>query len=123
MSFFKRKKDEEPAVSVSSSKKKTTKPDDKKTKDSILLKVLVTEKIARLGDKGVYAFGVSNFATKISVAKAIKARYGVLPRSVRMMNVRGKYVRYGRSEGRRADWKKAMVFLKEGDRIDVHEGV
>lgn len=140
MAFFHRKKKEDlHAVAAAPEKSEEKKAPVKKAapagssgkKDSakevfaasILVKPLVTEKVARLGSEGVYAFRVADKATKVTVRQAIKARYGIEPRRVNTVWVLGKVVRFGRSEGKRSDWKKAVVFLKKGDHIDVHEGV
>lgn len=73
--------------------------------------------------EGKYAFAVSPEANKILVKKAVSAVYGVNVKNVTMMNVLGKSIRYGRQLGKRKDWKKAIVTLKEGEKIEVYEGV
>lgn len=88
----------------------------------IIVRPLSTEKLARQGE-GVYGFRVALSATKISVMQAVHALYGVRPARVHMMNKIGKQVRYGRQQGRHADWKKAIVYLKKGEHMDVHTGV
>lgn len=88
----------------------------------VILRPLSTEKLARMGE-GVYGFRVALTATKVSVAQALHALYGVRPARVNVVNGLGKTVRYGRTEGRHSDWKKAIVFLKKGVHIDVHAGV
>jgi large subunit ribosomal protein L23 len=88
----------------------------------VVVRPLSTEKLARLGE-GVYGFRVALTSTKVSIAQAVHALYGVRPVRVNVVNGLGKAVRYGRTEGRHADWKKAIVFLKKGEHIDVHAGV
>jgi len=88
-----------------------------------LLHPHVTEKAATLASQGVYVFVVNKKATRIDVGAAVKAIYGVQPKSVRVINMDGKSVRFGRFNGRRSDWKKAMVTLPKGATIDVHQGV
>ncbi|MBN1778694.1 MAG: 50S ribosomal protein L23 [Candidatus Buchananbacteria bacterium] len=89
----------------------------------VLVKPLVTEKAAEMGAHGKYAFVVNPTMNKIEIKKAIRSVYHVDPVNVRIINVLGKSVRYGRSLGRRKDWKKAIVTLKPGDKIEIYEGV
>lgn len=88
-----------------------------------LLHPHITEKAADLASRGVYVFVVNKKATRVDVGAAVKAIYGVQPTSVRVINMDGKRVRFGRFNGRRSDWKKAMVTLPTGTTIDVHQGV
>jgi large subunit ribosomal protein L23 len=60
---------------------------------------------------------------KVEVKKAIRVIYKVDPVSVNIANFSGKKVRYGRRSGKTKDWKKAIVTLKSGDKIQVYEGV
>ncbi|MBI2415701.1 MAG: 50S ribosomal protein L23 [Candidatus Kerfeldbacteria bacterium] len=83
---------------------------------TVLLGPVITEKATQTG---VYYFKVAGSATRNEVKKAIKQLYGKTPRRVNIMNVTGKVVRFGRSVGRRANWKKAIVYLAKGDTIDV----
>ena len=89
----------------------------------VLIKPLITEKASSLGMYSQYAFEVAANANKIEVKKAIKKVYGVDPIKVNMMNISGKDVRYGRTEGRTKDWKKAIVTLAPGQKIDIQEGL
>lgn len=86
----------------------------------ILLKPLITEKTAMQQMKSnQYSFSVAAGATKVDVARAIKDLYGVKPTKVRMVNVEGKMVRYGRSTGREKTLRKAIVTLKQGETISL----
>jgi len=89
----------------------------------IVLRPLVTEKAAIVAHGGQYTFVVETGANRVQVKSAIKAMYGILPESVNIMRMRGKVVRFGRSNGQRASWKKAVVTLPKGKTIDVYEGV
>lgn len=89
----------------------------------ILMKPLITEKISSVSSMGKYAFLISSDANKPMVKKAITALYGVNVKNVRIINVIGKKVRYGRSYGQRSDWKKAIVTLAPGEKIEIYEGV
>lgn len=91
--------------------------------DKILVRPLVTEKAAIAGAHNQYGFIVAKNATKTGIKKAIEAIYGVKPVAVNVINVSGKNVRFGRSLGRRSDYKKALVTLPQGKTINIHEGV
>ncbi|MCK5415946.1 50S ribosomal protein L23 [Candidatus Parcubacteria bacterium] len=89
----------------------------------ILIKPLVTEKVAKETELGKYVFEVSVDANKVEVSKAIKEVYGMKAVKVNIVNMEGKRKRLGRSSGRRKDWKKAIVTLEKGKKINVYEGV
>ncbi len=91
--------------------------------ESLIVRPLVTEKTAILASQNTYVFVVSSKANKVSVASSIKTMYGIRPASVNIQNVRGKRVRFGKIQGRRKGWKKAIVTLPKGKTIDVYEGV
>jgi large subunit ribosomal protein L23 len=89
----------------------------------ILVKPLVTEKMTALQDEhNQYAFEVSPRANKIEIAHAIQKKFNVKVVSVRTVNLRGKsktqLTKRGRFQGETAAWKKAIVTLKEGEKID-----
>ncbi|NQV12371.1 50S ribosomal protein L23 [Candidatus Uhrbacteria bacterium] len=114
-----------PAVKATAKKKPAAKKVAKSTGNAyrVLLRPLATEKSAGLATDGVYLFEVARGSDKVEVRDAIKALYGVTPRRVNIMNRKGKAVRFGRTLGRRKDWRAAYVFLKKGEHIDLHEGV
>lgn len=89
----------------------------------VLVKPLVTEKAAFIGQYGQYIFEVSCKANKIEVAKAIESIYGVRPISINIIRTRGKQVRYGKTLGQTKKRKKAVITLKPGEKIEIHEGV
>lgn len=91
--------------------------------NAVLIRPLISERSATAESFGAYTFVVANSATKHAVREAIFSTYGVRPIKVRVMNVEGKILRSGKHEGRRSDWKKAIVTLKKGDSIHIHEGV
>jgi len=68
-----------------------------------------------------YYFEVAPEANKLEVKQAVEHYFGVKVTQVRTMNYRGKVKRMGRFAGKRADWKKAVVTLAEGDTIDLFE--
>ncbi len=89
----------------------------------VLVKPLITEKAANLGAENKYVFEVSTSANKIEIAKAINEVYGIMPVNVNVINVQGKKVRSGRLQGKRKNWKKAIVMLPKGKTINIYEGV
>ena len=70
-----------------------------------------------------YSFLVSPKANKFQIAQAVNELYGVKPISVNIGHIPGKVVRFGRSMGRRSDYKKAIVTLEKGKTIVLHENV
>jgi large subunit ribosomal protein L23 len=87
---------------------------------SVLKRPLFTEKNDRLKEKfNKYAFEVEMKANKVEIRQAVERIFGVTVVKVNTMRVHGKVKRRGRSEGRRPDWKKAIVTLKEGDTIPI----
>jgi len=84
---------------------------------AIIDTILITERSMDLKDQGKYVFKVSTSATKIDIARAIKDIYGVVVKSVNVMNRKGKPKRLGRGAakmGRRVDVRRAVVTLSEG---------
>lgn len=90
---------------------------------STILRPLITEKAAHAQAAGKYTFVVDAGCSKTEVVNAIKNMYDVTPVRVNMTNVQGKYIRFGRSLGRRSDFKKAIVTLPKGKTLTIHEGV
>ena len=92
----------------------------------IIRRPLVTEKSTILRDAGqnVIVFEVDPKANKVEVKDAIEKLFKVKVADVRLFNVRGKVKRMGRYAGKRRDWRKAYVRLKEGEKApDFIEGV
>lgn len=90
----------------------------------VVLKPLLTEKGTRLKEEGnQYLFQVAKTANKVEIKQAIEQLFKVTVLDVRTARVRGKVKRLGRFQGRRPDWKKAIATLKEGDLIEMYEGV
>lgn len=83
----------------------------------------VSEKAARLTEGRVYVFDVSVMAEKIAIKKAVESLYHVNVAGVRTIRHAGKPVYRGRRAGARSAWKKALVTLAEGQKIDLYEGV
>ncbi|HEX9986685.1 MAG TPA: 50S ribosomal protein L23 [Thermoanaerobaculia bacterium] len=94
--------------------------------NQIIRRPLVTEKSTILRESGanVISFEVDPKANKIQVKSAVEELFKVKVEEVRLFNVRGKMKRMGRWVGKRRDWRKAYVRLKEGERApDFVEGV
>jgi large subunit ribosomal protein L23 len=96
------------------------------SKRHILIRPLFTEKISRLQDaENKYAFEVDRSANKIEIRSEIERKFDVKVVNIQTMTVRGKLrhqlTRRGRFFGRRPDWKKAVVTLAEGDKLDLFE--
>jgi len=88
----------------------------------VILEPVVTEKSTReRQEKNQFAFVVARDATKIEIRNAVEKLFNVGVLSVRTMNVEGKMKRLGRFQGRRSSWKKAIVTLREGQKIEFFE--
>ena len=85
--------------------------------DAILAPV-ITEKSTLLSEDGKVVFHVPLSATKTEIKDAIEALFNVKVKSVRTLNVKGKTKNFGRTVGKRNDWKKAYVALESGHDID-----
>ena len=94
-----------------------------KEAQKIIQRPMITEKSTRQKDESrQYVFEVQRDANKIEIQSAVERLFKVKVLQVRTSNVLGKVKRLGRRFGKRPDWKKAVVTLKEGDRIDFFEG-
>ncbi len=93
----------------------------------IIYRPIVTEKSTQLQDKGIYAFEVDPNANKIEIARAVQKKFNVTVENVRTMNYKGKtktqLTRRGRFTGKTSHFKKAVVTLKTGDKIDFFENI
>ena len=83
-----------------------------------LVRPQLSEKANMLAGKNKYVFRVSPAANKPEIKKAIENVYEVHVKSVNIINISGKSRRYGRATGRTKSWKKAVVTLHEGERIE-----
>ncbi len=88
-----------------------------------IIRPLVTEKSTQQKEgNNQYVFEVQRDANKVEIQYAVERLFKVKVAQVRTVNVLGKLKRLGRKYGKRPDWKKAIVTLKEGSRIDFFEG-
>lgn len=88
-----------------------------------LLRPIVSEKTAHQADSGVVVFEVAMDANRVAVRQAFNEIFGVIPKKVNIIRVRGKKKRLGLTIGKRSDYKKALIYLPEGKTVDVFEGV
>ncbi len=85
----------------------------------IILKPVISEKTTVAADKHrQIVFQVLPDAGKAEIKRAVETLFEVKVRSVQVVNVRGKVKRFGRTPGKRSNWKKAYVRLHEGHDID-----
>jgi len=109
---------------------------------AIIIKPIVTEKMTKVTEASsrprkkkdasapvncVYGFFVAPAANKIQIKKAVEEKFGVTVLSVNTINYLGKtksrYTKKGLQVGKKSDFKKAIVTLKEGDQIDFYSNI
>lgn len=88
----------------------------------VLRRPLITEKNTALGEQNKYSFEVAKDANKIQIRQAVEALFNVDVTAVNTSNVRGKMRRVRQSRGMTRSWKKAVVTLRPGQRIDIFGG-
>lgn len=99
------------------------------TVDQVIIKPLITEKNTDLMEIDQYTFEVATVANKIQIREAVEKLFNVRVKAVNTMNVKGsrrsRAIRRGsgRIHGQERSWKKAVVTLFPGQRIDVFEQV
>ena len=85
---------------------------------SVIRRPLVTEKTTILREDGrTLVLQVAADANKVQIRHAVEQLFGSMVAAVRTTSVRGKLKRQGRFAGRRPDWKKAYVRLREGEKL------
>jgi large subunit ribosomal protein L23 len=89
----------------------------------VLRRPLITEKNAALQAQGKYAFEVAGEANKPQIKQAVEKAFKVKVTAVNVITVPGKTRRVGRRQVLTQSWKKAVVSLKPGDKIEFFEGV
>ena len=90
------------------------------TNEEVIKRVLLTEKGTKISVENRYLLEVSPSARKPQIAEAVEKKFGVHVLAVRTMNVKGatRYVRGTRRQTVEPTWKKAIVTLKDGERIE-----
>ena len=91
----------------------------KKHQVEVIKRPRITEKATVKSGENQYVFEVTESATKASVAKSIEAMYKVKPVKVNIVNVKSKRVFVRGKVGKKNSFKKAYVFLKKGDKLDI----
>jgi large subunit ribosomal protein L23 len=90
----------------------------------IIIRPVVTEKTSiQKEDFNQVSFEVDRRANRVEIRRAIEQIFKVRVADVKTMQVKGKVKQRGRIVGKRKDWKKAIVKLMPGERIDFFEGV
>jgi large subunit ribosomal protein L23 len=88
----------------------------------VIVRPVVSEKSYALMSEGKYTFRVHDRAHKLQIAQAVEEIFGVRVRTVRTSTVKSKPKRRGLNSGRSRSWKKAVVQLAPGERIELFEG-
>lgn len=89
----------------------------------VLIRPIVSEKTTDLMADNKYTFVVALNATKVQVRQAVEQIFNVKVQDVNTIRVMGKTKRMGKTQGKRPDYKKAIVKLAPGERIEFFEGV
>ena len=90
-----------------------------KTSYDVLKNILRTEKGSNLLADNKYLFSVSVDSNKVQIKQAVEDVYNVKVTKVNTIKVQGKWKRLRYKEGKTPDWKKAIVTLKQGDKIEI----
>jgi large subunit ribosomal protein L23 len=85
----------------------------------VIIKPHVAEKSTNLNEKGIYVFKVAEKANKTMIKLAVKETYGVAPRKINIVNIPPKKIFLRRREGVKSGFKKAVIFLKKGEKIEI----
>lgn len=89
---------------------------------SILVQPLLTEKVTALREQhNTVGFLVHPDANRVQIKQAVETLLKVKVEKVNVLNVPGKIKRLGRFSGKRSDWKKAFVKLKQGEKLELYE--
>ncbi len=95
-----------------------------KSQYDVILSGIVTERSMEIIDDNKYTFRVAKRANKAEIKDAVEKIFGVQVASVNTVNMLGKTKRVGNKIGKRSDWKKAIVKLKEGSKtIEFFENI
>jgi len=89
----------------------------------IILRPLITEKAQIMTGQNKYAFEVDKRANKMQIKEAVEVAFSVNVKEVNTAVMKGKRRRYGRALTKQPEWKKAVVTLAPGDKIELFEGV
>ena len=87
----------------------------------VLIRPLITEKTSMMMQENKYAFQVALNANKVEIRQAVEQIFDVKVLSVNTVRVLGKVKRMGRTQGKRSDYKKAIVKLAAGETIEFFQ--
>ena len=90
--------------------------------NDIIIRPIISEKSTGMLEKHKYVFKVARDANKLTIMQALKELFNVTPEKVNIVNVRGKNRRLRYKIGKRTAWKKAIVTLRAGDKIEIFDG-
>ena len=90
---------------------------------AVLIRPIITEKSTVLTGLDKYVFEVDLRANKTQIKEAVQIAFNVRVAEVNTMKVKGKPKRFGRKITNQPDWKKAVVTLVPGDKIEMFEGI
>ena len=121
--ILKKKKTEEKKTAPAAEKIPVAEKRDRKDKINSAYRILkaphITEKATNLNSQNKYVFKIMPRANKHEVKQAIRDLYGVKVKEVRIINAPAKRKRLGKTEGWQTGYKKAIVNLAEGDKIEI----
>lgn len=116
---FKKKKSSAKKAVVSKSAPAVAGVSRSSAKEHVLVRPHITEKASALSERGVFVFEVSPRAGKHDIMMAIQTTYGVIPVKVNIVRLPAKAVFAKGKSGMKSGYKKAMVYLKKGDTIEI----
>jgi len=87
--------------------------------EEVIVKPILTEKVKSLEKDGVYGFLVQKNARKKLIREAVEKIFNVKVKKVRIINVKLKKRQFLRKEGKKSGYKKALVFLEKGEKIEI----
>ncbi len=132
LDFLKNKKAKDKATEKKAIVVDTKKPEVKKEPDSVKISAKqgkfsyavvkephISEKATYLGDENKYVFKVYSNANKVEIKKSVEGIYGVDVLAVNVITIPHKKRRMGKTEGFKKGFKKALVTIKEGQKIEV----
>ncbi len=90
---------------------------------NIIKRPIISEKSTALGEQGVYAFEVAVASNKQQIQQAVEKLFKVKVKTVRTIVNAGKFKRTAKSIYKKPNWKKALVTLQEGQKIEFFQGV
>ncbi|MCC3145081.1 50S ribosomal protein L23 [Halanaerobium sp. Z-7514] len=95
----------------------------KDARDIIIAPIISENSMEQMEEANTYTFKVAKNSNKVEIRNAVEEIFKVKVINVNTMNVRGKKRRLGFHEGKKPDWKKALVTLAEDDEIEIYEGL